>query len=82
MPDRNPEGLALWVPLIRDIVIIGLAIFAVVFGILSIHDTTLLTVVLGFGLTMLGVPAALRLDAARRKQNGAAEDEERWSHLP
>ncbi len=79
MPGRSPDGLETWVPIIRDIIIIALAVFAVVFGLLTIHDSTLLTVVLGFGLTMLGVPAALRIDAARRK---ASDDDERWTHLP
>lgn len=79
----DPERLTQWQQIIRDFVILGLAIFVAVFGVTSIHDPTVLGITLGFAATLLGVPAALRLDQSRRKngENGNGHSD-RWSGLP
>ena len=76
----QPEKLTPWIPIVRDFAIVLLATFAIVFSIIWITDPTRLGLVLGSGLSLLGVPAALRVDAKRRKNEG--EDDDRWSHLP
>ena len=81
----QPETLAAWLPIIRDLVIVLLGAFLLTFGTLRIHDATVLGIVLGAGLTLLGAPAAFRVDAIRRKEISEKEarlDDDRWSHLP
>ena len=72
-----------WVPIIRDLVIVILAAFLMIYGVIRVNDPTVLGIVLGAGLTLLGAPAAIRVDALRRRMNGGKDkDDERWSHLP
>ena len=72
-----------WVPIIRDLVIVILAAFLMIYGVIRVNDPTVLGIVLGAGLTLLGAPAAIRVDALRRRTNGGKDkDDERWSHLP
>jgi hypothetical protein len=79
----DPENLSPWIPIVRDIAIVLLAAFMLVFATVWIKDPTPLAVIIGGGLSLLGVPAALRLDALRKKQNGQEKDDaDRWSHLP
>lgn len=67
----EPEALITWRDVARDFTIIALAAFAAIFGITQIADPTLLGIVLGFSATLLGVPAAVRIDAARRRSEQA-----------
>ncbi len=79
----QPETLKAWIPLFRDIIIVLLAAFMLVFGTTWVHDPTVLAVVVGGALALLGIPAALRVDAQRRQTQERADDEtDRWSHLP
>ncbi len=70
----DPEALNAWRDIFRDFTIIALAAFSTIFGVIVIHDPTLLGIVLGFAATLLGVPAAVRLDAARRRSESRAAD--------
>lgn len=78
----DPEKLREWPAILRDFAIVGLAAFMMIYGTTSIHDPTALGIVLGAGCTLLGVPAAIRLDSSRRKAKNENGDDERWSHLP
>ncbi len=77
----QPERLAAWISILRDIVIVFLAAFMLVFATTWIHDPTVLAIVIGGGLALLGVPAALRVDS-RRRNTDEGQDDDRWSHLP
>ena len=57
----------MWQRIIRDFATIGLGVFLFVFGTLKVNDPTLLALMYGAGLTLLGLPAALRLDERRRE---------------
>lgn len=82
----DPERLKTWQPIIRDFLVVGVAVFMLVFGTTRISEPGVLTIVIGGALTLLGVPAALRADRQIRKNgngNGSqGVDDERWSHLP
>lgn len=79
----QPETLNAWIRIFRDIIIVILGTFMVFYGVTRITEPAVLTIVLGGGLTLLGVPAGIRVDALRRsrKENGNGNGE-RWSHLP
>lgn len=61
----NPEQVRAWQGIFRDIVITVLAAFMLVF------ETVVAIVpnvyIIGAGLTLLGIPPALRLDSLRKK---------------
>lgn len=79
----RPEALNAWVTLFRDVVMVVLATFILSYETVIISSPN--PVLIGAGLSLLGVPAALRVDSARRKQqkeNGNGDDDGRWSHLP
>jgi len=79
----EPEELTEWVPIVRDVVIVLLAAFLLIYGVIAIQEPTVLGIVLGAALTLLGAPAAIRVDALRRKTARREDEEnERWSHLP
>lgn len=79
----DPSRLKEWISIARDAIIVALGTFLAIYAVATIHEATVLGIVLGFSGTLLGVPAALRLDQVRRKQNGNGnEREDRWSHLP
>jgi hypothetical protein len=62
----TPETLRAWQRVIRDFVMIVVGTFMIVFGVLTIREPTVLTVVLGAGLGMFGLPPVLRFDESRR----------------
>lgn len=74
------EDLSQWVTIFRDVVIVLLATFLMVFAVVKIHDPTALGLVLGAGATMLGVPPFLRVRESAKQTNDSEED--KWSHLP
>lgn len=74
----RPEDLNAWVTLFRDLVMVVLAAFILSYETVLISNPNPLLI--GAGLSLLGVPAALRVDASRRKSQ--REDDDRWSHLP
>ena len=74
----RPEDLNEWVTLFRDIVMVVLAAFILSYETVLISEPNPLLI--GAGLSLLGVPAALRVDASRRKSQ--RQDDDKWSHLP
>lgn len=78
----RPEALADWVTVFRDLVMVVLAAFILSYETVLIDNPNPLLI--GAGLSLLGVPAALRVDASRRKQQkaGNGDNDERWTHLP
>lgn len=63
----EPATVAEWEKVLRDGVILGLASFIIVFEIAFKSSPN--PYALGTALTLLGVPASLRLDSARRKRS-------------
>lgn len=91
----EPETLRKWIPVIRDLLIVAIAAFMLLYGTTYITEPGRLTLVIGGGLTLLGVPAGLRVRDWVRNGNGkngkpsASENggaglnkEDRWSHMP
>lgn len=83
------EKLKAWSSVARDVIAYGSAGFMLIYGTTNVHNPTVLTIIIGGGLALLGVPAAFRLnDWLRRNGNGnngngaAVGKEDRWSHLP
>lgn len=72
----DQEKLSQWGTIFRDTVIVLLGAFAIIFGVTKITDPTRLGLVLGLGATLLGVPATIRMDAARRRTNGNGDSSE------
>ena len=68
----TPEALNAWIPVIRDILIVGVATFMLLFEVIVKAEPN--PYVIGGGLTLLGVPPALRIDRKRRNGNGNGDD--------
>lgn len=68
------EDLTQWVPIFRDLVIVVLAAFILVFETVITGNPN--PYLVGAALTLLGAPAAIRVDALRRK-SGDDTDEKR-----
>ena len=65
----TPEAVRQWQSIFRDVVITLLAAFMLIFE--TVFRDSPNAYVIGAGLTLLGIPPALRLDRARsRKDNG------------
>lgn len=65
----TPEALSAWVPIIRDLAIVLVATFMLIYEVVVKTDPN--PYVIGAGLTLLGVPPALRVDTKRRqRRNG------------
>lgn len=79
----QPEKLDAWVSIFRDVIIVFLGAFLMVFAVVAIHEPVALGTVLGAGLTALGVPPWLRVREAVKAPKGVEEeDPDKWSHLP
>lgn len=61
----TPERLSAWQTIFRDTVITILAAFMLVYETVVAAEPN--AYLIGAGITLLGVPAALRLDSFRRK---------------
>ena len=66
----NSEAVEFWQRVTRDFCTLFVGCFAAIFGILAVRDAAVLTVILGFAATMLGLPTTLWLDSRRRNGNG------------
>jgi len=67
----NPDAVTAWLSILRDIVITLVAAFMLIYD--TVVKATPNPYIIGGGLTLLGVPPALRLDSLRRtKANGDA----------
>lgn len=61
----DPDALKAWQSIFRDVVITILASFMLVFETVFAHEPN--AYIIGAGLTLLGIPPALRLDRTRRR---------------
>jgi hypothetical protein len=73
----QPENLNAWVSIFRDVMLVLVGTFLMVFAVVTIREPTVLGIVLGAGATVLGVPPWLRVREGARQ-----EEVEKWSHLP
>lgn len=69
----NPENLDAWRRVFRDFLIVFIGAFMLIYGTTRVSDPAILALVLGGGLTAVGLPPALRLDEWRR----AGRDEDK-----
>lgn len=67
----TPSIVRAWVAILRDVAIVAVAAFMLVFE--TVYAPEPNPYVIGAGLTLLGIPPALRLDSAFRRNgdNGA-----------
>jgi hypothetical protein len=70
----TPEAIRQWQAIFRDIVITLVAAFLLVYE--AVVVVTPNPYIIGAGVTLLGAPAALRLDKGRRGKTGDAGDRE------
>lgn len=70
----QPENLTLWIPIFRDIMIVLLATFILFYQTVWVTEPN--PYLIGAALTLLGAPAAIRVDALRRKGNGEKNDDD------
>lgn len=82
----NPEVIDQWVQIIRDLCIIVVGAFMLIYE--TVFTPVPNYLIVGGGLTLFGVPPALRIDQVRRRKKGKEgaepkerEFEEKWSHL-
>lgn len=76
----DPETLNQWLPVFRDFGIVTVALFLLIYEAVF---TTPNAIVIGAAGSLLAAPAAMRIDARRRKRiEDDADEETRWSHLP
>lgn len=68
--DEWPEIVDSWVAIFRDITIVLLATFMLVFETVFAHEVS--PYIVGAGLTLAGVPPALRADTYRRRRKADA----------
>lgn len=64
----TPEALKEWQAIFRDVVVVVLAAFMLTYE--TVVAETPNAYLVGAGLTLLGIPAAVRADAWRRKDEG------------
>jgi hypothetical protein len=67
----NPDVVNAWLSILRDVVITMVAAFMLIYE--TVVKTTPNPYIIGAGLTLLGVPPAIRLDRIRRIKNGTAK---------
>lgn len=76
----DPETLNLWVPVVRDIAIVIVCSFILIWQ--TVFATEPNGLLIGAACTLLVSPAAFRLDASRRRKAKPEDADDRWSHLP
>lgn len=74
------DNLTAWVAIFRDVAVVLVAAFILTYETVVIADPN--PYLIGAGLTLLGAPAAIRVDQFRRKAQKGADDAEKWTHLP
>lgn len=62
----SAQQVRVWQAIFRDFLVMGVATFMLVYA--SAFDPTHNLYVIGGGITLLGVPAAIRLDGIRRRK--------------
>lgn len=67
----NPDNFNAWVPIFRDFVIVLLATFILGYETVWTPDPN--AYLIGAALTMLGAPAAMRVDQLRKRTNGKGD---------
>jgi hypothetical protein len=70
----TPEAIKQWQDIFRDLVITLVAAFMLIYE--TVYVVSPNPYVIAAGLTLLGAPAALRLDKVRRGKAGDAGDRE------
>lgn len=89
----EPERVRKWIYVFADLVVILVGAFMLLYGTTKVAEPGKLTLLIGGGLTALGIPVAHRFDIRRRNGNGngkpsvapapeTVSKEDRWSHLP
>lgn len=90
----EPERVRKWIYVFADLVVILVGAFMLLYGTTRVADAGKLTLLIGGGLTALGIPVAHRFDIRRRNGNGNGthvtttpepvelSKDDRWSHLP
>ena len=68
----SPDEVRAWQAIFRDIVITLVAAFMLLYETIVVDDPNVY--IIGAGLTLLGVPAAIRLDSIRRRGSGEEND--------
>ncbi len=68
----DPDAVAAWQAILRDLLIVLLGIFMLVYETVFVVPNAY---IVGAGLTLLGVPPALRLDRRRRDKKRDGEDD-------
>lgn len=63
----TPETAQAWQRVLRDAALSVVGTFCLIFGVVWVHEPTRLSIVLGCGLSALGVPPLLRVDERRRQ---------------
>lgn len=58
----KPEQVEAWRRVFRDFLIVGIGAFMLIYGTIKVKDPTILALVLGGGLTAVGLPPMLRVD--------------------
>lgn len=68
----TPEEVRAWMDIFRDVLICSVATFMLVWSVVAVQAPN--PYVLGAGLTLFGIPPALRLDKARRSRTVEDDD--------
>lgn len=77
----DPDTLRTWQGVIRDLVIVALGAFVLIYETIGAREPN--PYLIGAGLVLLGVPPALRTDEKLRRGKDAIDDvRDRWSGLP
>jgi hypothetical protein len=69
----TPEEFRAWQRVLRDFMLIAAGTFVIVFATLTVRDPAVLTILLGAGMGLFGLPPFLRLDAKRRSTDTEEE---------
>ena len=69
----SPDEVRAWQSIFRDVVITLVAAFMLLYETIVVDDPNVY--IIGAGLTLLGVPAAIRLDSIRRRGSNDNEDD-------
>lgn len=68
----SPEAAREWIKILRDVATVSLAAFILIHETIASRDPN--WELIGAGLTLLGLPPALRIDELRRQRNGKDDE--------